>query len=559
MAATVAEAVAQLSGDFEPRFRLGVQDRLRERMAPLLVKLGGLRPTAGAESMPSDVRADMRAIMLALSTTTATATTAGATAAAAATASAAASAAASRNAPAVALHPVAAPIDPKAFFKVVAAELGAARSDDAVLAIVVRGVTDEVESFARRAAELLKQLPVPELPKVGANATTLAQLFHMQLANAASVFALELHAIVAMLPATAGAGLASASGGGGADGGSAFDASAASPSQPSPSQSSSPAATAPLNGASATLTSVGETLTRFVASIARPYFAAATVVLLSAVDTFLGDYYDRGAARPPAAFAASVKARVVDFAARYAFVFDARAATVCARACLVLADRFLQRFVVRMLLRRGVVVGGGAAGDAMRRAVAEDCAAVQDAVFVLHPLDRLALRLGQLRCVRALGAATATSAAFGAAVDDLVRARFHPVVLLLAVVQTIPAAAAPSLATQLKLAAPQLVALIEGLLSAAAPGADQPPSGSAAITNGGGDGVAARAVSVAAAAGHVDPAPWDAARWLVLWEAANAVVGDAERGLAAAATPEEALCDAETVHRARRVVDALRM
>ena len=531
MSATVDDVVSKLGDDFEPRFRLSLQDRLRERMATVLAKLSTMRPPQGAEGTAIDVRADIRLVA------------SGAAGSGGGAAGSGGGASGARSAPALVVHPVAAAVDPKAFFKCVANEIAAARSDDAILAVVLKAVCDEVDgAFLRRCQDSIKAAPVPELPKVTAGATTAVQLFHVQVANAASVFALEMTALGALLPASHKSHA--------------------------------------LEVAVAAFYKTVDSLARFTSLIVQPYFNAAAVVLLQTVDSFVHDYYERGVARPAqSALASAVKTRVADFAARYGLMFDARAGTVAARACYGLADRLLQRFTARMLLRRGVGVGVGVGtgaasnhSETMKRLVAEDVAALQDAVNVLHPLDRLARRLSHLRALRSLSSAGATSAeALDALVAEYTAARFHPAVILLSVLSGIPAAAAPALASQLQITPQQLVAMLEALLSAS-PAAELGGGGGAvagAVDDAGAGVSAAGASSLSllsagagagagAAAGTLDgmtlAVAWDAGRWSVLWDACNAIVADAERAVAGDAP----LCDAAVAIRARRAVDALR-
>lgn len=564
MTAVIDDLAEKLSSDFEPRFKLSLQDRLKDKMSSMLSKLGTMRPGGGGasiaggagggvESTPIDIKAEIRFSQPSQSSSSLS----GSTSAAGAglnNAAAAAAAAATRTAPALAVHPAAAPIDPRAFFKTVANEVTNARSDDGVLALVMRAVCDEIEIFTRRCNEVLKPLPVPDLPRVSAGHTTAGQLFHIQLANAASAFVLEMQALGTLFPVSSSSSSFSTSSSSSLGGGGAGAQAQKSPA---------------LDRTLAAFGAQVDALVRFQQQIILPYFNAGSIVLLQAVDSFVQDYYERGSSRPAAAgtsssssvltgaLAQTVRSRIADFAARYALLFDARAGTVAARACHSLADKVLQRFVARMLLRRGT----GSDSAQMRKFVVDDCNALQDAVSILHPLDRLARRLSQVRAIRSLAQAK-DAAELEKLLTEYTAARFHPAVVLLAAVQQLPAAAAPSLASQLKVTQQQVAAIVEVLLSAGGSNSSHLASvldtPSTALPLGvASSNAAATAASLAAAVGGTATA-WDQSKWTVLWEACNVLVADAERGNVTMQPGEAPLCDPAVAKFARKIVDSLR-
>jgi hypothetical protein len=212
-------------------------------------------------------------------------------------------------------------------------------------------------------------------------------------------------------------------------------------------------------------------------NLTTPRFASGAIVLRQAVDAFFNDVV---AAAPDIAahrhtrsdaFAAAVRARIWDFAARHALMLDAKA-PAAGQCALALSDALLLRFIARSALLRL-----GTAEQA--HALAADATSMLDAVSVFAPVDRLGHRAAQLRTVRAVrvgfGDALATVKVLAplTAASKSSNAAVPAALLALLVATNFPSATAaapgatvvaPTVASAFGLADAQVVALVEAAL-----------------------------------------------------------------------------------------------
>jgi hypothetical protein len=381
-------------GDIEEKFRQNFKDRLREKLTALTARVGAALPVGGADD-PIDISADPK------------------------TGAAVPSAAATFDGAA------------RGLVKVIHHDLATNRQDAHTLDIALDVAGTVLNNAAAALRDGAAKLPVRELPSVAVTVTA-GQLYHVSIANAAALLAVEMQSAVAMLPRIGGAA--------GAGAGSPMGSPAGSPT----------AAAGPSDGSSSGLGAVRTaiaTLEKLSESIVRPFFDSAVVAISRHID----DLFPADGILTASTATSSNKAapgmtginphlsargtqlhtRLWHFLTRFALLFD-RQTPGLEKAQRSLADAVARQFLANTLT--SAVQDSGA-----RRTVVADLENVASVLNSLYAVDRLERTGKAFRHVIRLLKSTERESIPNAAETRQLAARGHPAVVLLALVARVDA------------------------------------------------------------------------------------------------------------------------